>query len=90
PKLALLKTGKVNDQDGNGAIEAADTITYSFEVSNTGNVIVNEVTPSDEGPTFNGKPAGGKLGAFTPAPVTLSPGKTQVFTAIYKLTQEDI
>lgn len=44
----------------------------------------------DEGPTFNGKTASGKLSAYTPASVTLQPHGVQVFTATYALTQEDI
>ncbi len=38
PRLALVKTAAVNDVNGNGFTDAGDTITYSFTVSNTGNV----------------------------------------------------
>ncbi len=38
PALALVKSASVTDVNGNGFTDAGDTITYSFTVSNTGNV----------------------------------------------------
>jgi uncharacterized repeat protein (TIGR01451 family) len=90
PRLELIKSGRVNDADGNGVIEAGDALTYSFEVTNTGNVIITDIQPVDEGPSFNGNPGTGRLGTFTPGPTTLEPGATQVFTATYTLMQADV
>ncbi|WP_373396586.1 hypothetical protein V8V91_17740 [Algoriphagus halophilus] len=60
---------------------AGDVITYTFDVSNTGNVTWTDVTVSD--------PLSG-LSAITPGPVTLAPGENQVFTATYTITQSDM
>ncbi|SIO26393.1 DUF7507 domain-containing protein, partial [Algoriphagus halophilus] len=60
---------------------AGDVITYTFDVSNTGNVTLTDVTVSD--------PLSG-LSAITPGPVTLAPGENQVFTATYTITQTDM
>jgi len=69
---------------------ANDVITYEYEIRNTGNIAMENVTPTDVGPTFNGQPATNALSAFTPAPTTLAPNQNQVFTATYTLAQADI
>jgi uncharacterized repeat protein (TIGR01451 family) len=89
-RLEIEKTGKFNDNDNNGYASLGDTITYSFKITNTGGQVIQNVSPVDEGPTFNGKTASGKLSAYTPESVTLQPHGAQVFTATYALTQEDI
>ncbi|WP_373396579.1 hypothetical protein V8V91_17720 [Algoriphagus halophilus] len=58
-----------------------DVITYTFDVSNTGNVTLTDVTVSD--------PLSG-LSAIISGPVTLAPGENQVFTATYTITQSDM
>ncbi|KXF75793.1 hypothetical protein ATN84_17660 [Paramesorhizobium deserti] len=88
--LRIEKQGTFNDTDGNGYASLGDTITYSFTVTNTGGQVVTDVMPVDAGPTFNGKPATATLSAFTPESVTLQAHGSQVFTATYTLTQEDI
>ncbi|WP_011579396.1 MULTISPECIES: DUF6923 family protein [Chelativorans] len=87
--LELVKKGAY-DHDGNAAAIAGDKILYTFTVTNTGNVPLAEVTPVDEGPTFNGMKGTGALSPFTPAPLTLNPGRSQVFQATYTLSQTDI
>jgi uncharacterized repeat protein (TIGR01451 family) len=74
--------------DGNGA--TPDTITYTYTVKNTGNVTLTAVAPTDVGPTFNGTAGTGTMGAFAPAPVTLAPNATQVFTATYSMSVIDV
>ncbi|MEI2422217.1 hypothetical protein V6O07_18195, partial [Arthrospira platensis SPKY2] len=54
-----------------------DVITYEFTVTNTGNVELTDVTVNDPLPG---------LSAIMPAPVTLLPGESQVFTATYTIT----
>ena len=38
PALTLTKTGTLNDDDGTSGVSAGDTISYSFQIENTGNV----------------------------------------------------
>ena len=64
--------------------EVGDTITYSYTVENTGNITLNNVTVTD---SHSGS---GALSAITPAPLSLAPGETQVFTATYVITQADV
>ncbi len=70
--------------------EAGDIITYEYEVTNTGNVVINNVSPTDSGPTFNGQPAQNMLSAFSPATASIAPGNSQTFTATYLLDQVDV
>ncbi len=69
---------------------AGETITYQYTVTNTGNITINNVTPTDSGPTFNGQPAAGTLSAFSPTSASISPSNNQVFTATYVLQQADV
>lgn len=86
PSLTIVKAvSAATTFDG-----AGDTITYQYTVSNTGNITINNVVPTDSGPTFNGAPAAGTLSAFTPASASIAPSTNQVFTATYVLDQEDV
>ena len=70
---------------------AGDTITYSYEVTNTGNINIDDVVPVDAGPTFGGQPASNSAPlVFSPASATLIPDQTQIFTATYVLEQADV
>ncbi len=69
--------------------DVGDTIVYTYTVKNTGNVTLTNVTPVDTGPTFNSFAMAGSMGAFSPAPVTLAPNATQIFTATYTLANLD-
>ncbi|WP_439273798.1 DUF7507 domain-containing protein [Pseudochrobactrum sp. HB0163] len=88
--LTLEKAGRFSDTDANSYASIGDTLTYNFTVINNGGRTVENVWPADNGPTFNGKPAGGTLSRFTPEPVTLAPGQSQEFTATYTLTKQDV
>ncbi|PRI12537.1 DUF7507 domain-containing protein, partial [Leucobacter massiliensis] len=78
--LSIVKSSDVEE-----VTAAGDVITYSFLVTNTGNVTLTDVVPVEG--EFSGT---GELGAFSPNPVTLAPGEEQVFTAEYRVTQSDI
>ncbi|WP_248447694.1 DUF7507 domain-containing protein [Sinorhizobium meliloti] len=83
PALTTDKTGTLNDLDGDGLIDAGETITYSFLVTNTGGVTLTDVTPNDPLLTNAGV-------SVTPGPQTLAPGGTATFTATYTPTQAEI
>ncbi|MBD8728975.1 DUF11 domain-containing protein [Frigoribacterium sp. CFBP 13707] len=80
PALTVSKTSDTTE-----ITEAGQTVTYSFVVTNTGNVTASDVTPVEG--DFSGT---GDLSAFTPAPVSLAPGQSATFTATYIVTQADV
>jgi len=80
PASTLTKTASEDTNLGLG-----DTVTYSYVVTNTGNVTLNNVSISDvHGGTQ-------PLGALTPATIAaIAPGTDGTFTAEYVVTQADI
>nr|WP_277628516.1 hypothetical protein [Arsenicicoccus dermatophilus] len=83
PKMTLDKTDSaIVDTNGDGKVDAGDTITYQFTVKNTGNVTLNPVTVTD-----------GKVGLASQACGTgpLLPGASRTcLTTPYVLTQADV
>jgi len=80
PELTLVKTADVTADLAEG-----DTITYTYAVTNTGNVSMTNIMVSD---VHSGT---GTLGAITPANVSsLAVGETVNFMASYVVTQADI
>jgi len=86
PSLEVVKSAS----DISAGVVAGTVITYSYEITNTGNVTINGVTPDDAGPTFNGVVGTNTLSAFDPLTVDLAPDTSQTFTATYELSQDDI
>ena len=78
--LAVLKTGVVNN-GLNGYANIDDTITYTFEVINTGVVTLTDITLEDPLVEVEGGPI-----------ASLAPGEsdTTTFTATYFLTPDDL
>ncbi|MCW2772381.1 MAG: hypothetical protein JWN91_707 [Nocardioides sp.] len=78
--IELVKTaGGVNDVNGNG-LDDGDTITYTFKVTNTGNVTLSNITVTDP-----------KVGPVTCPNVTLAPGASlNCDPRTYTLVQADI
>jgi|GEM_PF-5290040 len=72
PALSLVKTAVVKDLNGNGYMDQADEIEYSFEVRNTGNVTLTNITVTD--PLFVQAKVG-EIARLAPgdAPVVLGP-----------------
>lgn len=90
PSLTVAKTaGTPVDTTGDGIIGPGDTITYTYVVTNTGNVTINDAVPVDSGPTFNGVAGTGAALTYTPANADLAPAASQTFTADYVMTAED-
>ncbi|MYU26372.1 DUF11 domain-containing protein, partial [Streptomyces sp. SID8352] len=82
PGLVVAKSAST------GTLVAGEEITYSFAVTNTGNVTLKDVTV-DEG-EFTGS---GKLGAVDcpeEGTASLAPGDTVTCTAVYTVTQADV
>ncbi|WP_018096262.1 DUF7507 domain-containing protein [Sinorhizobium meliloti] len=82
-RLTIEKTGTLNDADGDGLLDAGETISYSFLVRNTGAVTMTNVTVND--PLLQNAGI-----SVTPGPQTLAPGGTATFTATYAPTQAEI
>ena len=79
--LALAKlAGTITDPDGNG-VDAGDTVNYTFQIGNTGNQTLTNVTVTDAYATVIGGPI-----------AALPPGATDTtsFTATHELTQADV
>ncbi|MGV8858252.1 DUF7507 domain-containing protein [Rhodoglobus sp.] len=82
PNITVTKAG-----DPRGSGDEGDTIDYTFEILNSGNVTLNTVTLSDPLPN---------LSAITitwPTPTTpgvLAPGEVATATATYLVTQDDV
>jgi hypothetical protein len=84
PKAAsidLVKEGTWNDLNSDGNADAGETISYTFTVTNTGNVTLTDVTVTDPLVTVSGGPI-----------ASMAPGEVDntTFTAVYVLTQADI
>ncbi len=80
PKLVLKKTVETTGEKAN--IKLGDKLTYTFAVTNTGNVTMNDVKVID---AMTG------LSAIRPAShPSLAPGATATFTATYTVTQADV
>ncbi|MBK1442831.1 DUF11 domain-containing protein, partial [Parapedobacter sp. ISTM3] len=84
PSIALVKSFAVAD-GGDGRIDAGDVITYTFEVTNTGNMTLSGVSVTDglaglSALTYSWPGAGG----------VLLPGQSATATATYAVTQDDI
>ncbi|TFV91845.1 DUF11 domain-containing protein, partial [Algoriphagus kandeliae] len=77
PSISIDKSASQPDYDTVGEV-----ITYTFKVTNTGNVTLTNVTVDDQLP---------ELSAITPASVlSLAPGQSVDFTATYEITQADL
>src|SRR5699024_7748995 len=75
PGISLTKTA-----DKENVSEAGEKVTYTFEVTNTGNTTLTDVTLTDD-----------KLGGnIALEKTTLKPGESTTATATYEVTQKDI
>jgi uncharacterized repeat protein (TIGR01451 family) len=92
PMINMVKTGVIDaaSDDGDGLPDPGELLKYDITVTNEGNITALNVQPNDPGPTFNGSPGTGTMGAFTPEKADLAPGTSQIFTAYYTLTEQDI
>jgi hypothetical protein len=70
--------------------DAGDKITYTYFITNTGNVALTVAKPVDAGPKFNGVAGTGTLSAFAPVSASIAAGGNQTFTATYTLSAADV
>ncbi|WP_162616473.1 DUF7507 domain-containing protein [Xylanimonas allomyrinae] len=82
PKLELKKNARLNDANGNGLGDVGETVTYTFEVTNRGNVTLAPVTITDEMLGLTGQECVS----------TLAPGVTAscATSGTYTITQDDL
>ena len=80
----MVKSAVVAPASDQNAAEVGDTITYSYNVTNNGNVPLTSVAVSD--------PTAGSVACPTPAPPGLAPGATETCTARtpYLVKQTDV
>jgi uncharacterized repeat protein (TIGR01451 family) len=76
PKITLVKSANVSSYSGPGTV-----VTYSYKVTNTGNVTLNPVTVTD--------PMAGLSALSCPA-TQLAPAASETCTATYTTTQTDV
>ncbi len=82
PSINLTKTMSANaDEDGSGDVSLGDTLTYTFNVTNTGNVDLDPVTVTD--------PMTG-LSTISCGVTSLAPSMSTTCTATYTVTQADV
>ena len=79
PSIAVEKVAALDD-GGDGTIDVGDSVTYTFTVTNTGNVTLSDITIDDPNAVVSG------------GPITLDPNgvDTTTFTAAHVLTQAEI
>ncbi|MBL8791881.1 MAG: DUF11 domain-containing protein [Rhizobiales bacterium] len=86
PNIAVDKSFVITTDNGTiGTADVGDVITYSYAVTNTGNVTLSNVTVGDVHSGTGGPPV--------PAPASvasLAPSATATFTATYQVTQGDV
>src|SRR5262249_53700082 len=67
------------DVNGDGRVDAGDTIAYTFTVTNAGDVTLTGIAVDDP-----------KVGAVTCPQTTLQPGQATTCTGTYTITQADV
>jgi uncharacterized repeat protein (TIGR01451 family) len=77
-----LEIDKSSDAAPEEPLVLGDTITYFFDVTNTGNVDLTDVTVTDD--------LAGLSAIDPPSVATLAPDETATFTATYTVTQADV
>ncbi|TRX36157.1 gliding motility-associated C-terminal domain-containing protein [Flavobacterium sp. ZT3R18] len=82
PSIAVIKKAVFDDNNGDGLAQGGESVTYSFKVTNTGNVPLSNVILTDLLPGI----------IVTGGPIFLAVGQndTNSFKATYVITQADI
>ncbi|MFH6998490.1 gliding motility-associated C-terminal domain-containing protein [Flavobacterium sp. FlaQc-57] len=80
PSITLIKQGVFIDTNGDGYAQPGELIRYSFRITNTGTMNLNNVTVTDPKAIISGSPISLAVGEFS----------VTSYTGIYVLTQSDI
>ena len=83
PSIFLEKEGFFNDENNSGFADVGETISYNFKVTNTGNLILFNITLEDPLPGVVVQ--GGPIASLNPGQIDAT-----TFTATYTLTLADI
>ena len=83
PSIFLEKEGVFNDENNSGFADVGETISYYFTVTNTGNLILFNITVEDPLPGLVVQ--GGPIALLEPGQIDAT-----TFTATYVITQADI
>ena len=87
PCIGLIKSSSI-DLGADGLATPGDIITYTYDVTNCGNVTLSNVSVEELNATFTGT---GTLPVPSPlVPSILNAGESGISTATYAITQEDI
>lgn len=80
-EIGLIKTAVFNDENKDGAAQIGETITYNFQITNTGEATISNLRIEDT-----------KFGndAIVPTKTTLKKGERTIHTLSYTLTTADI
>ncbi|MEM7257252.1 MAG: hypothetical protein AAF404_07670, partial [Pseudomonadota bacterium] len=84
PRLAVNKTGVLNDDDGTPGLSAGDTISYTIEVTNPGNITLTGIIVTDPLITVT------FVGGDTDNDFRLDVTETWTYTGSYTITSSDI
>uniref|UniRef100_UPI003F498EDD DUF7507 domain-containing protein n=1 Tax=Aequorivita sediminis TaxID=3073653 RepID=UPI003F498EDD len=87
PEIAIVKTGVFNDENGDACANVDETITYTFTVTNLGNVSLSDIIVDD--PLLGG-PLAGPISGDTDGDGELDVTETWIYEASYTITQADI
>jgi len=80
PGMTIVKSAELDDTNGNDLADVGEQIVYSFEVENTGNIEMTDVTIDDP-----------KVSGLDPASADLAPGDSVTFTTDpYVVTEKDL
>jgi len=86
PCLNLTK-GSLLNLGANGVADPGDIVTYTYELTNCGNVTLSNVTLTEDATLFTGT---GTLPVPSTPPSVLAPNESATLTSTYMITQMDI
>ncbi|MEZ5789438.1 MAG: hypothetical protein R3D34_01075 [Nitratireductor sp.] len=84
PAMSVTKTGTLNDDDGTPGLSANDTITWTVNVANTGNVSLTGISVSDPGVALTYQ------SGDTNSNSTIDTGETWTYSGSYTILQNDL